>query len=197
MFARMRQSVMSQIDEIQQTLGWTLRLERFLTVGLRKHRYVAAGLAVLAILTASLLGQIRHSDQKDATAMFIDANTLVRPADYREWVFVGNSLDHSVYIDPAAYREYTHSGRFPDGTVMVLEIKAAEEQTPGLQVSVKDPSRFEGGWGFYEFSDATGQLQPNAEPVPQTAGCRACHRDKAATDHVFTQFYPVLRNIRG
>jgi hypothetical protein len=36
-------------------------------------------------------------------------------------------------------------------------------------------------------------LKPQAEPLPQTAGCLACHREKAATDHVFTQFYPVLR----
>ena len=196
MFARMRQGVMSQIDEIQHTLGWTLRLERFLTVGLRKHRYVAAGFAVAAILSASLLGQIRYTHQ-DVAAVFVGTNTLVRPAEYRDWVFVGNSLDRNVYIDPAAYREFTHSGQFPDGTVMVLEVKSAEEQKPGLQVSVKDPARFDGGWGFYEFTDSVGQQQANAEPLPQNAGCRACHRDKAAKDHVFTQFYPVLRNIRG
>jgi hypothetical protein len=150
---------------------------------------------VLVILSASLLGQIRYSSRTDVAAVFAGSNTLVRPSDYRQWVFVGNSLDHNVYIDPAAYREFTHSGHFPDGTVMVLEVKAAEEQAPGLQVSVKDPSKFEGGWGFYEFSDGPGHLQENAEPAPQTAGCRACHRDKAAKDQVFTQFYPVLRKL--
>jgi len=113
---------------------------------------------------------------------------------------------HNVYIDPVAYRAYQRSGKFPEGTVMVLESLSPagtkfdlesqgtyEEDVIALQASVKDSSRFDGGWGFYDFTAAAGKLKPQAEPLPQTAGCLACHREKAATDHVFTQFYPVLR----
>jgi len=87
---------------------------------------------------------------------------------------------------------------------MVLEVLSAqtkfdtelkgshENDLIALQASVKDSSRF-GGWGFYDFTAGIGKLKPQAEPLQQTAGCLACHREKAATDHVFTQFYPVLR----
>jgi hypothetical protein len=113
---------------------------------------------------------------------------------------------HNVYINPSAYREYARSGKFPDGTVMVLEMFSAEtKKDPGLQgsfqkdsmaleMSVKDSSRFDGGWGFYSFTDEAGKAKSQAEALPQTAGCLSCHREKAATDHVFTQFYPTLRD---
>ena len=88
---------------------------------------------------------------------------------------------------------------------MVREIVSAEVNgEPGFQgsyekdlmtveVSVKDSSRFEDGWGYFDFTEGTGNLKADAEPLPNNAGCLSCHREKAATDHVFTQFYPVLR----
>jgi hypothetical protein len=177
---------------------------------------------------------MRHSQPgpNAAAAVFAGKNTLVRPAGYREWVFVGSSLGlgysqsrenrekpqnpekqrsemyHNVYIDPAAYREYAISGKFPEGTVMVLEMVSAEvKKEPGLQgsyekdfmaleVSVKDSSRFEEGWAYFDFTEGMGSLKSEAEPIPQNAGCVSCHREKAATDHVFTQFYPVLKSVR-
>ena len=221
MLASVRCRVMSQLDAIQKSLGWAVKLERLFMLGLRTHRYAAAGLALVAIVSVSLLGQIRHAVQQDerSAAVFVGKNTLLCPAGYREWVFVGSSFGvrhgpmpssgmyHNVYINPAAYREYARSGNFPDGTVMVVETLSAEtKQEPELQasyekefvaleVSVKDSSRFDGGWGFYDFTDGARKLKLEAQVLPQSAGCLACHREKAATDHVFTQFYPVLRGI--
>ena len=63
----------------------------------------------------------------------------------------------------------------------------------GLEVSVKDSSRFEGGWAYFNFSNGSGSYKEKAEPFPASAGCVACHKQKAETDNVFTQFYPVLR----
>src|SRR5262249_38641996 len=140
-------------------------------------------------------------------AVFVGKNALLCPAGYREWMCVGRSLYHNVYIDPAAYREYSRSGKFPEGTVMVLETSPGEAKHDpelqgfhekdfmGVEVSVKDSSRFDGGWGFFNFTDAAGNLKAEAEVLPQSAGCLACHREKAEIDHVFTQFYPVLRGI--
>jgi cytochrome P460 len=219
MLTRMRCSVLSQLDAVQRSLGWALRLERYFMLGLRTRYYAVAGVAILAIVSASMLGQIQQTRPKTgrSPAVFVGQNTLVQPAGYREWVFVGSSLGlgytentsspmyHNVYINPDAYREYVRSGAFPEGTVMVLEMLSAQaKQEPGLQgsyqkeftaleVSVKDSNRFDGGWGFYDFTEGTGKLKPEAEALPQTAGCLSCHREKAATDHVFTQFYPVLR----
>ncbi len=190
-----RRNVMSQIDSAPRSLGWGVRLERFLMLGLRSQRYAIAGFAFLAVVSVSLLGQIRYT-QKIGPAVFVGKNTMLLPNGYREWVFVGS---RNVYINPAAYSEYMHSGKFPDGTVMVLEKSSAETKGDphftGVEVSVKDSSRFDGGWGFYNFTDDNGKLKPQADELPQTARCLSCHRDKAATDHVFTQFYPVLKGI--
>jgi hypothetical protein len=201
MLAGIRRGVMTQIVPPRRSLGWNLRLERFFVSLLRTPRYAAVAFSIVAIVSASLLGQIGSSSRTFGTpaAMFLDDNNLLYPANYREWVLVGSRAghselvaaapdDHNVYIDPAAYSEFTHSGKFPDGTIMVLE-----SELQGLKASVKDSNRFDGGWGFYDFAQAGGKSKAEAEALPSTAGCLACHRDKAATDHVFTQFYPVLK----
>ncbi len=174
--AGVRRAVMARIEDTEQALGWAVKLERFLVNGLRKPRYAIVGLGIIAIVSASLLGQIQRPRQESSAsaAVFVGKDRLVRPAGYREWVFVGSSLGlsyapdpgqprgeemyHNVYINPAAYREYSKTGKFPEGTVMVLEMISAEvKKEPGLQgsyekdfmsleASVKDSSRFEGGW---------------------------------------------------
>ena len=89
---------------------------------------------------------------------------------------------------------------------MVLELARPEVKTePGLQgsfqkefvaleASVKDSSRFEGGWAYFNFTESAGKLKAKADAFPQSA-CWSCHHVNAATDHVFTQFYPVLRAV--
>lgn len=157
---------------------------------------------------------------EEPSAVFEGKSTLVRPEGYRQWIFVGSSLGlsyaqdpaqarnpevyHNVYINPPAYKEFSKTGKFPEGTVMVLELANAEVKTePGLQgsyekdyialeVSVKDSTRFDGGWGYFNFTDRPGILKAKADPFPKNT-CWSCHDQKAATDHVFTQFYPVLR----
>jgi hypothetical protein len=200
-----RYTVMSQIEPVRQSLGWAIRFERFLMLGMRKPRYAGIAFAVVAVVSASLLAQIRYSAPmlNRSAAVFGAKNTLFCPTDYREWVFAGSCAGHqsydgseagdsspmhyNVYIDPKAYSDYKRSGKFPEGTIMVLE-----KDQQGLEVSVKDSNRFAGGWGFFDFTDTTGKLKAEAEVLPQTAGCLSCHRDNAETDHVFTQFYPVL-----
>ena len=167
MLSSVRIAVMSHVEGAQVSLGWAIRLERFLIGGLRGHRYALAGAVFVAIVSASLLASIPYPAAN---------NALVCPTDYREWVLAGTcvghrystvqseDMKHNVYVQPAAYREYSQTGKFPEGTVMVM---------------AKDSTRFKDGWEF----------------TPENAGCISCHRDKAATDHVFTQFYPVLKGI--
>ena len=140
-------------------------------------------------------------------AVFENSDTLRFPEEYRNWIFVGTStqLSHSVsaaakaggeaaqnvYINPGAYREYRRTGVFPEGTVMVLE---SAKEALALTASVKD-RRFNDGWGYFRLSDDDGRVTAKAQVLPESAGCLGCHRDRAATDHVFTQFYPVLRSL--
>lgn len=188
-------------------------------------RIIVAAVTVIllpALATAFLPGADRASDKRPVE--FEGKDTLLRPQGYREWVFVGSSLGlrydenaekprseeleyKNVYINPSAYREYRKTGKFPQGTVLVLETASAEtKKEPGLQGSfqkeftglsaaVKDGERFENEWAYFHFSDKPGKPANKAPPSPKAA-CFDCHRKKAAEDNVFTQFYPVLRAIR-
>jgi hypothetical protein len=191
LLAGMRQRVLSQIQDERRTLGWALQIERALVLFFRGRPYALAGLAVLLVISAVLLGQPRHTLP---AAQFEGKEALVRPSAYRSWVLVGNN----VYVDPTGYREYTRTGAFPEGTVFVRERSQSElnEDPHGaLVVSVKDGSRFEGGWGFFDFSNKEGAVQSKAQAATHET-CVPCHAAHGQTDHVFTQFYPALRSAR-
>jgi len=179
---------------------------------------------ILCVLLLPVVVLAQSTDSRSDKPVFEGKSTLLKPEGYREWIFVGSSLGlayaptpgqgqgrnpelyHNVYINPSSYREYARSGKFPDGTMMVLELARSEVKSePGLQgsyqkdfvaleASVKDSSRFEGGWAYFNFTEGGGKFKTKAEPFPQNA-CWSCHHVNAASDHVFTQFYPVLRAV--
>lgn len=188
-------------------------------------RTIASILSVM-VLAITIVAAQQAVEQK-TMPVFDGKTTLLRPANYREWVFVGSSrglsyaanppattqassgmgeMYHNVYITPNAYREFAKTGKFPEGTMLAMEMASAdtkrepglqgsyEKEFIGLEVSVKDSSRFESGWAYFNFSNGMGSsYKDKAEPFPTSAGCVACHKQNAETDNVFTQFYPVLR----
>jgi len=177
-----RQTVLAQIDDAPRRFGWAWRLERALVLSFRRHAYACAGLSVLLILSATLLAQIQHPI------------TMARPDGYRSWVLVGSTQSegsvHNIYISPTAYQQFVKSRSFPEGTVMVLEgMRPGGTELTAFQVSVKDSSRFDGGWGYFDFGDKS------TVRAGSNGGCRSCHEERANTDHVFTQFYPVLKSV--
>lgn len=197
--------------------------------------FVLAGIALASLLFSCSLPDPAANAQtqkpqpptaEKPVAVFEGQDTLLRPENYREWVFVGSStglnympnpapasanadedIKH-VYINPSSYRGFIKTGKFPEGTVMILEIaEAARKNEAGLQgsfaskfialeASVKDSKRFPGGWAYFGFTERDGTLKAKAKPFPDSA-CLSCHQQKAATDRVFTQFYPVLNSIRS
>src|SRR5580765_4038018 len=96
-------------------------------------------------------------------------NALLRPADYREWVFLGAGLGMTyqppagsqppsqmftnVFVNPSSYRSFMQTGQWPDKTMLVLEIRRSDSEVSinksgrfqtdlaGLEAHVKD-SRF-------------------------------------------------------
>jgi hypothetical protein len=58
-----------------------------------------------------------------------------------------------------------------------------------MEVHLKQEGLHESGWGFYGF----GGGEETAELIPGDAACYSCHRDEAAFDHAFVQFYPAMR----
>ncbi len=174
--AGVRRGVLSQLDRVQETLPWTIRLERFLMLGFRRWKYAAACVVVMGVLTALTVSVDGHRQP---------IQTIERPEGYRGWVSIGSpGASKNVYIAPDAYRTFSETGKFPEGTILILEDAVA------LQVSVKDSS-FTGGWGYFEF---TGKERSR---TADQGNCRTCHEARGETDHVFTQFYPALKVRRG
>ncbi len=149
---------------------------------------------------------------------FFEGNQLMRPAGYREWVFVGSSLGMSytegpyekapdftnIYVQPEAYRQFAATGKFPDKTLLVMEIVSAgsrasinrrgqfEDRFIGIEAAVKDEKRFPEKWAYFSFIGPHGEAFAQAKPFPKEA-CWKCHNAHGAVDNVFVQFYPVLR----
>ena len=146
---------------------------------------------------------------------YSNGNTLVRPANYREWVFLGSGLGltydaaansttfTNVFVNPAAYRGFMSTGKWPDKSVFVLEFRASATEAPpnttgryqtrlvGVEAEVKD-ARFADGWAFYNFRGAD-----SAPPLAgqDAASCVECHTKNTAVERTFVQFYPTLLDV--
>lgn len=201
--SQMRGSLFTRLENPASVLGWRIRFERFLLSGFRTPRYALAGLALAGIISLTVFAQMHRvaAGPVMMAAVLDGQNALVRP-DFRDWKVV-DPIAHEeyhafdkAYINPNAYRAFTESGTFPEGTVLILDQGKSSSVPASVLASVKD-RRFEGGWGYFEFKNGENAEVIKTAPLPKSAGCLACHRDKAAADHVFTQFYPVLRTAAG
>ncbi|HXW56302.1 MAG TPA: cytochrome P460 family protein [Candidatus Cybelea sp.] len=182
--------------------------------------FSAMALAVAALPAANPLPRIGGAGLQTSAPRFDSDGALLRPKDFETWVFVGSSTGltyesgiqssgpgefHDVYIRPESYREYVRTGKFPEKTILVLAVYAPKEKISpakagyfegdleGLAAAVKDHERFPEGWAYFNFSES-GQLKERATPSPKQT-CFSCHKQHAADDNVFVQFYPVLRPI--
>ncbi len=173
-------------------------------------------LSGMALFFVVLFGQTRPHDVAAApahTPTYTANGELMPQLDYREWVYLSSGLDMSytpgasamsghsvfdnVFANPEAYRSFQQTGTWPDKTMLVVEQRGAESkgsinqaghfqgELMGVEVHVKDAAR--GGWAFYAFRGPVP-----AAMVPKTADCYSCHRDHAAVDTTFVQFYPTL-----
>ena len=145
---------------------------------------------------------------------------LALPSDYREWVFLSSGLGMTyqppnapgmhlapaftnVFVNPAAYRSFAATGKWPEKTMLLLEIRASATQGSinrggsyqgdvlAIEGEVKDTAKFPGsGWAFFAFGKSkTGKI------LPRTEDCYSCHAEHAAVDNTFVQFYPALLEI--
>jgi hypothetical protein len=170
-----------------------------------------------AILLATLAARPSAQSAQTAVSnapSYTDAGELRFPEHYREWVYLSTGFDMSynpamdmnhhmfdnVFVNPEAYQSFLQSGTWPDKTIFVLEARKAESKGSinqaghyqgsslmGLEIHIKDESRFPGKWAFFGFDD--GKL---GKIFPTTASCYSCHQQHAAVDTTFVQFYPTL-----
>jgi len=145
-------------------------------------------------------------------------NELLRPANYRDWVYLSTGLGMNygatsedpsplftnVFVNPSSYKAFLATGKWPNGTIWVVEERGSAtkgsinkvghyqtEDLMGLGVEVKD-SRFPDTWTYFGF-DAT--KQSTAAVTPAKNACYHCHEDHGAVEHTFVQFYPTLKPI--
>ncbi len=149
---------------------------------------------------------------------YTSTGELIKPADFREWVFLSAGLGMTydepgananpspsftnVYVNPASYREFMKSGAWPDQTMFILEIRGSASEgsinlggryqtaVRAIEAEVKDSTK-PGGWTFYNFGAKLDQVAA----LPKTARCYECHSTKAAVEHTFVQFYPTLLEV--
>ena len=166
-------------------------------------QYRIQGLAVGALLLASG-GVVAQEPEK------------MPVPDFSQWVFLTSSLDlnygtsnppsqhmlDNVFVNPQAYGVFVKTGAWPDKTVLIKENRRAESAgtlskrgffqgaVKDVEIHIKDAAR-PGGWAFFTSPDgkAPGVLEP------QSANCYSCHREHAAVDTTFVQFFPTLMPI--
>ena len=169
---------------------------------------------VLAMLSVTLLSPA--PEEKAPRPQYDAKGQLVRPADYREWMFLsaGYGMNYSpepgshemftnVFVQRWAYDEFMKSGKWPEQTAFVIDERDAASRSSinqkghyqtdlmGLAVEVKDSKRNPDTWAYYAFS-ADGQT---AGAMPHGNGCWFCHDAHAAVEHTFVQFYPTLKPV--
>jgi len=189
-----------------------------------RHR-TSAGVAFAALACVSIwtaMSSAQSAGAADDGPKYANETNLIRPTNYREWVFLSSSLDlnypppgappgpqrfDNVFVNPSSYRSFMQTGKWPDKTIFVLEFReAAKEASPdrpgkfqaamtGVEAEVKD-SRFPDGWAFYAFGQP-GRSNAGAAPLSgdTVARCIDCHTKHTAVERTFVQFYPTLFEV--
>jgi hypothetical protein len=171
---------------------------------------------VLSLLWMSLPAQQAPPQEP----RFTSDGQLMRPENYREWIYLSSGLGmtygpvdsaaapsserfDNVFVIPQAYKAFLQTGSWPDKTLFALEVRYSaskgsinngghyQEGLVGLEIHVKDQTRFPSKWAFFEF----GGTQQTAKPLPANSSCQTCHAKNGAVDETFVQFYPTLISV--
>jgi hypothetical protein len=176
-------------------------------------------LAVLALVAATV-GTTRTSGQQlQEEPRYTSAGELIRPDNFREWIFVTSGLGMTynqptgaprtpsftnVYVNPQSYRAFMKTGQWPDKTMFILEVRASTSEgsiNKGghfqsnlivIEASVKDEARYPGKWAYFDFGR---DMKPQVTALATTERCYACHGENGAVDNTFVQFYPTLFEV--
>ena len=147
--------------------------------------------------------------------------TLTVPDDYQtEYVLIGSwsiadedkagaAGFHQVYTQPETVRYYRQHGEFPEGAVLVKELRKASTQklttgtasfstdidgwfvmVKGDNKSTTDDPLWGDGWGWAYF----GADDPKTTTTENyRTECIACHLPAKSDDWVYVSGYPILR----
>ena len=165
-------------------------------------------------------GVTATNDPKTETVVDASGNLRV-PGDYRtayqslgSWAVAadqgqGAKEIHVVYASPGAIPAYVKNGHFADGSVLVKEVFEATtgamttgtvshaQTLKGWFVLVRDSKNshpgnklWGNGWGWSWFDAANPSKTTSTD---YKADCLPCHEPARATDWIYVQGYPALK----
>jgi hypothetical protein len=130
-----------------------------MTMGGMKSAAVLLGLAYGVAFSLGVRAQQAPADGP----RYVNGTSLVRPADYREWIFLSAGLDMAynpppgsspssgslperhtftnVFVNPSSYRSFMQTGKWPDRTIFVLEARGSDSEA-----SINKAGRFQTGF---------------------------------------------------
>ena len=171
-----------------------------------------ACLIMLGVLCLILLAA--RTEETMPKPSYDEKGQLLRPDDYREWMFLssGYGMNYSpepgshemftnVFVQRWAYDEFVKSGKWPEQSMFVIDERDAASRSSinqkghyqtdlmGLAVEVKDSAHNPDKWAYYGF----GAENNSAGAMPHGNPCWSCHDAHAAVEHTFVQFYPTLK----
>jgi hypothetical protein len=180
---------------------------------------ISLALAAVALAVSAAWSVSAQAPAGDGPKYVAGTNNLIRPDNYREWIFVGSSLGlnypapgqpagpsrfENVFVNPTSYRSFMQTGKWPDKTAYALEFRNVgteavanreghfQTDLNAFEVNVKD-SRFPDGWAYFVF----GQNEKSVAPLSgdTVKRCIDCHTAHTAVERTFVQFYPTLLEV--
>jgi Cytochrome P460 len=176
-------------------------------------RLLAFVLIVVPVILIIAVSSTALPDESSDKPQYNRSGELLRPENYREWIFLssglgmnysptagGHDMFTNVFVPQWAYKEFLKSGTWPDKTMFVVEERGAQTkgsinkhgnfQTDlmGIGMEVKDSSLAD-KWAYFNFDE-----NKSAAANPKQA-CFSCHEKSAAVEHSFVQFYPTLKSV--
>ncbi len=187
-----------------------------------RMRFARTALVMLAMSMSAFAVWSVARGQTPTGPEYTPDGRLRFPIGFEKWIFVGSNLGmeykqpphrgmesfHNVYINSEAYQYFLANQKFPDKTVLVMDMYEPGTRPPilaegkfpgprrGVEAAVKNSARPGGvptDWAYYEF----GFTSPDGVPAPAKASaqfCYDCHKKNAQNDNVWVQFYPILRD---
>ena len=179
---------------------------------------------IVIIVVAVGLVVFGQAPSKSNGPVFTADNQLVKPANYREWVWLSSGLGmtynseaqanadphfDNVFVTPEAYQAFLKTGKWPNKTMFVLEFRASrtsgsinkaghfQGDLVGIEAEVKDESRFKERWGFFPFR---GNDQRRSRRIPQPPNAWPAILGTAPSttrSFNFIQHYSMLQNRRA
>jgi hypothetical protein len=178
-------------------------------------------MAVVFLVSLLWLSGLHAQEKAETFSPYVDDQGRISlPKDYRaKWTYLGSWAVpmkkapgqgfHDVFTQPESVEAYKKTGKFPDGTVLVKEIRKidAGKMTTGQAywagdiaswfVMIKDgKGRFKNnpnwgngwGWALFNAKDPNKNVSTNFQ-----TDCIGCHIPAKNTDWVYIQGYPTLK----